>query len=308
MNPKATPRDFFLHLGALIALYVSVGALIDLSFGIIDRLFPDALSGYAAASSIAGPVSMLVVLVPILYVLERILDRDMAKAPEKADIWIRRWRIYLTLFLAGAFIAGDLVALIDTYLNGEITARFACKIVIIVLVAGSVGKYYFFSFYRSSKWSKTARRGNAWFGAALVLASIIGGFAVIGSPAHQRAIRFDAERVSDLQNIQSEIISYWQRNDALPASTTLASVITYGSVADPETNAAYGYGPTGKASFQLCADFDLSSSAELADSALYNSPIIPAGASASNADWTHPAGNYCFLRAIDPAIYPLNKN
>ena len=65
MNPKTTPRDFFLHLGATIALYAAATALINLSFSIIDYLQPDALANYFSASSIAWPISMLVVLAPI---------------------------------------------------------------------------------------------------------------------------------------------------------------------------------------------------------------------------------------------------
>ena len=68
-----------------------------------------------------------------LYLAEWFIVRDIAKVPEKADIWIRRWRIYLTLFLAVVLIGGDLIALINTYLNGEITARFIYKVIVIIL-------------------------------------------------------------------------------------------------------------------------------------------------------------------------------
>ncbi len=115
---KTTPKDFFLHLGATIALYISVGALVNLVYAIINNRFPDALAGYFYSNSIAWPISMLIVLVPILYVLEWLIKKDIDVTPEKKEIWVRRWRIYLTIFIGGAIMAGDLVALINTYLNG----------------------------------------------------------------------------------------------------------------------------------------------------------------------------------------------
>jgi uncharacterized membrane protein len=115
MNTKTTPKDFFLHLGATVALYVAVGALINLWFTVINYYFPDALAGYFYGNAVAWPISMLIVLVPIFYVLEWLIARDAAKTPEKNDLWIRRWRMYLTLFLVVILIGGDLITLINTF-------------------------------------------------------------------------------------------------------------------------------------------------------------------------------------------------
>ena len=106
---NTTPKDFFYHLTATIALYSVIIAVINLYFGIINYYFPDALAGYFYSNTVAWPISMLVVLVPILYVLEWLINKDIKAIPEKSEIWARRWRIFLTLFLAGAVMAGDLI-------------------------------------------------------------------------------------------------------------------------------------------------------------------------------------------------------
>ncbi|TSC67488.1 MAG: hypothetical protein G01um101472_400, partial [Parcubacteria group bacterium Gr01-1014_72] len=142
MTPKTTPKDFFVYLGATIALYAGAIALVNLFFAVIDSALPDALSPYFTPSAIAWPLSILLVLIPLLYVLEWAAKRDMKLMPEKAELWVRRWRIFLTLFLAGAFIAGDLIAVINTYLGGEITARFVWKALVVVVVAGVIFAYY----------------------------------------------------------------------------------------------------------------------------------------------------------------------
>lgn len=309
---KTTPKDFFLHLGATIALYVAVTALIDLSGNIINYAFPDQLAGYFTSSSIAWPISILIVLVPILYILEWMINRDIAQTPEKKDLWIRKWRIFLTLFLAVILIGGDFIALINTYLNGEITARFVWKVVAILLIAGCAGKYYFYSMYPKWYFSKLGLKMYPWLGIILVILGIVAGFLIVGTPATQRAIRFDGERVSDLQNIEGNITNYWQADRTLPASLAdlndpLRSIVV---PVDPETKQAYEYNATTSLSFALCASFDRPSldtkgkgayGGYASNMAYPTYPVPPGGMSDV---WTHPAGHACFYRTINPNNYP----
>ena len=327
MNNKTTPKDFFLHLGATIALYVAVGALINLWFSIINYYCPDDLAGYFYGNAVAWPISMLLVLVPILYVLEWLTNKDVRNMPEKSEIWVRKWRIYLTLFLVVILIGGDLIALINTYLNGEITSRLVYKVIITLLIAGSVGKYYFFSIYSSHRFAKLARRTNAWFGIVIVLAAIIIGFIAVGSPSKQRALRFDSQRVNDLSNIQWQIINYWQQKEKLPTALSDINDTLSGFIVpvDPETKAAYEYSIkvasgtvaiTGGKSFEVCATFSEASQDTkgrgvygvgggmypIAYDSSYSSPI------GDTSDvWNHGIGRTCFDRTIDPDKYPTNK-
>jgi hypothetical protein len=323
MTPKTTPKDFFLHLGAVLALYISAGALINLAFSIINYAFPDALAGYFTASSIVWPISILVILVPILYALEWLIGRDISGMPEKKNLWVRRWRIYLTIFLTIALIGGDLIVLINTYLNGEVTARFVWKIVAILLIAGSIGKYYFFSIYEKWKHSKLTRRVNAWFGVILVLAAIIGGFCVVGSPATQRALRFDQQRVSDLQNIQWQILSYWQAKGKVPAKLDdLKDSLSYNLIpVDPETKKPYVYldgweteVDRGANNFELCATFNRESRDDSGRGSYPGGTAYPSETTSSypymgnaNDSWSHKAGYICFRRSIDLSRYPVNQ-
>ncbi|OHA17669.1 MAG: hypothetical protein A2664_03560 [Candidatus Taylorbacteria bacterium RIFCSPHIGHO2_01_FULL_46_22b] len=308
---KLTPKDFFLHLGATIVLYVAAGALINLLFSVINYYNPDQLAGYFYVGSIAWPISMLVVLIPILYVLEWLINKDIAKTPEKANVWIRRWRVYLTLFLAVVLVGGDLIALINTYINGEITARFIYKILVVLLVGGMVGKYYFYSIYPQFKMATMARRTITWLGVVLVLTSIVLGFIAVGSPAKQRAIRFDNERVSDLSGIQWQIINQWQKKGVLPKSISELSdpISNYMVPADPETDASYGYTVKDKYTFEICADFKLPSQDNTGRGGYYgidSSISYPAYPGKEFDTWKHEAGKACFERTIDPALYPVN--
>jgi hypothetical protein len=268
---------------------------------------------------------MLIVLVPILYVVEWLINRDIARMPEKSDLWIRKWRVYLTLFLTVVLIGGDLITLINTYLNGEISARLIWKVVVVLVIASAIGKYYFFNLYRNFKWATLSRRVIPWWGIILVLAAIIIGFIAVGSPAKQRALRFDSQRVGNLQNIQSQIQYYWQQKGKLPANLSDLNDSFSGFIVprDPETKEPYQYNlnlasgakdASGVLSFQLCATFGRASEANegrgnyYGGGGYYSTDIaMPTSYPGpwTNDVWNHTAGNVCFDRTIDPDKYPV---
>ncbi|MDE2172415.1 MAG: hypothetical protein KGJ33_00505 [Patescibacteria group bacterium] len=308
MNSKTTPKDFFLHLAAAIFLYTAVVAMINLAFSIVNRAMPDQLQMVYGVSDIVWPTSILIVLVPVMYVLEWLISRDIARTPEKKGIWIRRWRIHLTLFLTGVTIVIDLIALINTYLNGELTGRFVYKVLIVLTVSAIIFAYYILARNNDPGRRRMWRSVLMWVGAALAIAAVIGGFVIIGSPAKQRALQFDQRRIGDLASLQSQIISYWQRTSSLPPSLqSLAGAGGYFTLPlDPETRQAYEYNLGDPTSFELCATFDLPSSANDVNGGLSNMPMpYPAGVTSVN--WDHPAGHACFDRSIDTRFYPAQK-
>jgi len=317
MNPqqtsKTSPKDFFLNLGALIALYVSIYAILNLLFSIINYLAPDKLAGYFYSSMIAWPISILIILIPALYLFEFFILKDIRLNPEKKNIWIYKWRIFLTLFLTGAIIIGDLITLINTYLGGEISSRFIFKVLVVLIVTGAVFKYYFFTLNENMKLSNIARNITPWFGALIVIVAIVVGFVLVGSPAKQRAMRFDSQRVSNLQNIQYQVLSFWQAKNKLPVTLDEMNDSFSGQQVsvDPETGSVFEYKVTGANSFELCADFSLDYvdtagrgvSGYGGEYATYYNP----GYFNPTDNWKHTKGRTCFQRTIDPEKYSLNR-
>ncbi len=142
----------------------------------------------------------------------------------------------------------------------------------------------------------------------VVFAAIVAGFFLINSPTTERAARFDEQRVSDLQNIQYQIIYYWQAKQKLPSALSELVDPTRGvSVpVDPETSAAYGYSAKGPLEFSLCANFSRAS-----DGGAYALPLTPPIPVKSpypvESSWAHDPGTFCFDRNIDTAFYPHTK-
>ena len=138
----------------------------------------------------------------------------------------------------------------------------------------------------------------------VVVAAVIAGFFIVGSPMTQRARRFDERRVSDLQAIQWEVVNYWQMKAALPDTLDALRNDIRGFVppTDPETGAAYeytGYGSEGPVSFELCATFAMAGGDSMQG---ITRPMPEKGI--EGGSWAHEAGRTCFTRRIDKDLYP----
>ena len=113
-----------------------------------------------------------------------------------------------------------------------------------------------------------------------VAAAIVAGLVVSGSPERQRMLRTDETRVSDLQRIMGHVQRYYRESRRLPESldTLVDGRIAAGIPRDPQTDARYEYEATGRASFELCAEFALESGA-----------VDP-----RFEFWVHDAGRECY--------------
>lgn len=306
-DSKTFPRDVFLYLLSIITLVTIAVAFGILLYQYVDLQYPDLLTdGYywskaGTLSSVRNSMAVLIVVFPVFIWVSWFLRRDMAKHLEKRDLKIRRWLLYLTLFAAALVIIGDLVALLLNFLNGELSVRFALKVIAVLFIASSVFAHYF---------SELRDKQFSWMGIfdkvliVLVGVGVVAGFWIAGSPAQQRSIRFDEQRVSDLSTIQYQIIDYWQRKKALPQNTLDLTNNISGFVVpkDPESRTDYDYRVISLLSFELCATFTTSNS----EGFLGKDRAVPApmyyGGEPSN--WAHGQGLTCFERTIDPDLYP----
>ncbi len=305
-HTKATPKDFFMWAGAMVALYGAVVAFLGLIFDYINYAFPDALAfqyGNPYQGSVAYEMASLIVLAPLTLILMRLIRREIANDASRANVWVRRWALFLTLFVAGATIAIDLIVLLTSFLSGEsLTAAFLLKVLVVLLVAGAGFLHFMADLW--GYWTKNPQYAKSvmWAVAALVVLSIIAGFFIIGTPSQARQQRMDNQRITDLQSIQWQVVSYWQQKQKLPASITdLEDPISgYNNPRDPQTGELYVYRPGEGLSFSLCATFSGTGSADWG-----KGESMPVRAYGSlDGDWAHNAGETCFERIIDPERYP----
>lgn len=148
---KVSAKDFFMQLGAMVSLYASAISFTMLVFEYINVLLPDPLGiggyydTYGSFQSIRWSIAVLMVVFPLYIWLSWFLEKTYKKNPERRKVWIRRWLIYLTLFVAAIIIIGNFVTLIYNALGGELTFRFILKVITLFFVTGSVFGYYFWN-------------------------------------------------------------------------------------------------------------------------------------------------------------------
>jgi len=305
---KVSPKHVFLHLFAIIMLYFSAANFITLIFQYINILLPDQLSkiGYVQpayySDLIRFSISSIIIVFPALVLVSWFLNRNYKKEPAVREIKSRKWLIYFTIFLTGLVIVGDLVSIIWTFLGGEISSRFILKSIAVLFTSGLIFGYYLWDVRREFSTAAPKLKYFIWSVCVLVLATVVAGFFLIGSPMAERTRRFDQQRVSDLQNIQNEIVNnYWIEKRVLPPNLSALEdpISGYKVPIDPQTSSQYEYIINGKDAFELCAVFGLTDNSQNSATA----PVaVPAGSYSQN--WGHEAGRVCFSRTIDPQLYP----
>ena len=303
---RNTPRDVFLHLLSVVALYWSAISFVDLVWQIINYYFPDSLS-YTYYGGFSGPmrfsIASLIIIFPVFILASWYLNNIYRKESIVRESKIRKWLIYLTLFIASLVMIGDLVGTINTFLGGEITARFILKALSVFLVTGLVFGYYLDDVRRETP-TKLAKY-FAWASGIIVLITIAAAFLIVGSPMTARMVQYDQQKVSDLQGIQAEVVNYWQSKGKLPVNLSdLNNAISgYSVPTDSQTKSSYEYDIKNAAtlSFELCAIFNKATPKNV-PMELY--PVQ--GGIGQN--WDHASGRICFERTIDKQLFPmLNK-
>jgi hypothetical protein len=247
-------------------------------------------------------IAFLVVTVPLFVYLIRLVHEDIRRTVAKRDLWVRRWLVVLTLFVAGVTIAADLVTLIYVFLQGELSTRFILKALSFVVLPGAA--FWYFLEELKGTWEVRKKQSEIiGIGVVSVVAFLIaGGFMIIGSPFTMRLMQLDNQRINDLMQLQSAVLMHYQQTGIVPASVEeLRSPLNnFMLPVDPETTLPYGYSKTGDLSFSLCATF----ATEGNENSLFPAQSKPV----TEEGWyrfKHGMGETCFERPIDPKLYPV---
>jgi hypothetical protein len=123
----------------------------------------------------------------------------------------------------------------------------------------------------------------------VMVAAIVTGIIMVGTPTEGRLERLDARRVQDLQGIMQATDSVWARSQRLPATLQeLADDPRLNvQVVDPGSGKQYEYTVVGEDSYELCATFDRES---------------PDRAPRPSSEfWRHGPGRQCFALSAERA-------
>jgi len=304
MANQSVARDVFMYLLVVVVLTMSAVSLGALLFDFVNIYLPDPVRSVCAYDGCTGAVNtevaVLLVAFPVLVWAWRFIRRDVQADAAKAGLWVRRWMLYLTLFVSGITAIIDLISLINGWLNGELTVQFLLKVLVVLGIAVGVFSYFLRELRQESG---ALQKWIAWKTVVIVVLALVAGIWT-SAPWEARDRANDRDRVYALQGIQSEVVNFWQSKERLPASLDELSdpLRSYRVPVDPATGAAYGYARKGPMAFELCATFATASRGGEAPRAV---PVY--GGDPYAADWSHGEGQVCFTRDIDPQLYPPKR-
>lgn len=149
-RPESSARDAFLYLLLFTTLGITAFNLGSLMFSLIDRAVPDPLDpGYRSGDSrIRWAVASLLVAGPAYAWLSSLVRRRLARDPVRRRSPVRRWLTYIALFIAAGTLIGDLIALVNGLLEGDLSARFLLKSLTVAVIAGTVFGVYLWDLRR----------------------------------------------------------------------------------------------------------------------------------------------------------------
>jgi hypothetical protein len=311
---KASAVEVVLNLFSFILLGVVATALGVLYFGVINYFFPDSLEVTSqwrveqARESIHYAMAALIIGFPLYFFSVRMWFKAFRESEGKVESKLTKWITYLVLLIASVVVVGDLIAVLNTFLQGEITMRFFLKGLTVLAIAGAVFSFYFMERkkiqYRKDI-SRTVFQGFGWSLLGVIIVGIILGFVAAGTPATERERTFDTQRSEDLQSLARCVNNYAQQFEQLPETFDTmerASGFTYCSdnFTDPQTEAMYEYRVVEPlhtqrqgilvGSFELCATFTQNTINE----------------ETSNKWYAHEAGRACDSELVSVKTTPEN--
>jgi hypothetical protein len=302
MNNKQNAKYAFYYLLSLVALIftaLSVGMVV---FSIIDKTIPDALNNYGGSvdGTLKFAISALFIAAPIFYFISSLINKGLRRNELDKESGIRRWLTYFILLVSSLIILGVFIGVINNFLSGELTSRFALKALTVFILSALPFAFYFYDIKRTDP-EQPDKVVKIFFFATLtlVLAAFIAAWFFVESPSLARAKRLDQSLVSNIYSLESAVNNYYDKNEKLPdsldvlvsdRSINLDSKLTM----DVDTKAPITYHKLNDKEFEFCATFRTDSLADRTDR-----PYYPSSEGGSKE---HAAGYQCLLGNLYSAV------
>jgi len=281
--------DAFFNLLSLITvgwMSIAIGMIL---FQLINKFFASKAVDYEAYFS-QGPlkfgIASAFILTPVFLAVSAWLHHHYKIGKLSHQSGVHRWLTYLMLLVSALTIIGRLIYQLFRFLDGDYAMAVILKTLVILVIAGGIFGYYLYDLMRKDFSKKSGVSQVAFVLVAIVaLASVIGGFLIIDSPATARAVKFDQQRINDLYNLDGMVNDYYLQNKKLPDDLSAGK---FSQFKDPESDRPYDYQILGEKNYELCATFSLAVD--------LNSRDYSYG---GNKDWSyHQAGYQCFTSKV----------
>ncbi len=202
---------YLLSLAALVFMAVSTGMAI---FQIINKFIPDVLNEYSGRfndEAIKFAISALIISTPIFYVISKIIYKNLFLGLLGKDSGVRRWLTYFILLVSSIVMIGWAIAIINNFLDGELTLKFALKALTALIIAAAIFSFYLYDIRRKEVVSKKDIVIKIYFFVSLVIvvAIFIVALFAFESPRETRNRKIDEETVKNFYTIDNCVDEYF---------------------------------------------------------------------------------------------------
>ncbi len=296
-NNHNSPKYAFLYMLSLAALMFTGFSIGMIAFQIINKYVPDAINQFRSSfdtGALRFALSALIVAAPVFFIVNYFIYKGLFKGVLTKDSGVRKWLTYFILLVSSVVILGWFIGLINTFLGGELTLKFALKALVSILISALAFSFYLYDIRRKNIKGVKNKTIRTYFYVALiiVISALVFAFAFGESPVEARNKKLDNAILNDFSSIESALNRYHEDNEKLPESLSILEqeieFISQDDLTDPETSSVYQYDILGDEKYELCANFRTSN---LEDDDRMNEFY--------KETWPHDKGHQCIKKNIE---------
>lgn len=255
---------YMLSLIALIFTALSIGMII---FQIINKNIADIISQYGtdfSSDQLKFAISALIISAPIFYVTTWQICKNLFTGAFDKDSSVRKWLTYFVLLVSSVVMLGWLIAIVNNFLDGELTVKFILKAITAIGIAAAIFTFYYYDIKREKIAGEKDEVIRIYFYASLAVVIIvfIAGLFIVESPQKTRDRKMDNAVLENFEDIDRAVGTYYKDNEKLPDGLeTVKSEFSYITDKDLENSATgekYEYKIKRENIYELCATFKIS--------------------------------------------------
>lgn len=283
---------YILSLIALIFAALSAGMII---FQIINKNIADVIVQRASDFSpdqLKFAISALIISAPIFYVATWQIYKNLFSGAFDKDSGVRKWLTYLVLLISSVVMLGWLIAIVNNFLDGELTVKFILKALTAVGIAAGIFTFYYYDIKRDKFAGEKNKIIRIYFYGSLaaVIIVFITGLFIMESPQKTRDRKMDNAVLENFDDIDRAIGTYYKDNEKLPDNLEKIksefSYITNKDLENSATGEKYEYKIKRENIYELCATFKTFNK----EDEEYNNY--------QDDDWPHDTGYQCLSQRV----------